>query len=250
MDKMYLIDRKKMQNPPLHKVPERKHFIEAGYSIVSKAITPYIAKTFLTPSMITIISGIFGIIGALLLIPNQRNYSILAGVLIQLFIILDFVDGDIARMKNMCSIKGAWLDTFFDKLNDFIMIICLVIGVYSKTNLTYVWLCGIILMGAQFSNQFFTVYNRTIFTSSQVNINSILINSINNGKIFRENIIIRIGKFIIKHLLLEANTFWLLLSIFAFTNQLFIGLIFLSIFSVLTAITIFFAFNYKLNHDF
>jgi len=237
------------ENEVRYKIPLRRNAVEAFYNIISKFFSKYIVKTSLTPNHITVISGTCGLIGALFLIPNRASCSIIAGVLIQVFIILDFVDGDIARMKDMCSRRGAWLDTFFDKLNDYIMIICLTIGVYYRTNIMEVWLAGLFLMGGQFSIQFYAVYSRIIFEGKEVNNIVGQGKNRNNETNSRVERMIRIGKFIEKHLLLEANTFWFLLSLFAFGNQLFYGLICLAVFSILTLIFIFVTSLYRLWHN-
>ena len=67
----------------------------------------------------TLISGLFGVFAAFLLMFSNKYALILAGISIQLFKVLDWVDGDIARMKIMCSSYGQWFDICFDKLNVF-----------------------------------------------------------------------------------------------------------------------------------
>jgi len=97
------------------KNPQRKNMFEALYNRLSKPISMIVVKTSLTPNQITIFSGILGMIGAFFLMQHSRANLITAAVFIQLFTILDLVDGDIARIKGLHSHFGKWLDIFFDK---------------------------------------------------------------------------------------------------------------------------------------
>ena len=97
-----------------HKIPQRKNIIEALYNWISKPLSRIIVKTSLTPNQITIISGIFGIIGAHLLTCHSTTNLIYAAVFIQLFTILDLVDGDIARVQENSTFFGRILDGWMD----------------------------------------------------------------------------------------------------------------------------------------
>ncbi len=50
------------------------------------------------------------------IIIDDTTHIIIAAIFLQIYTILDLVDGDIARAKNMQSNFGMWLDIFFDKL--------------------------------------------------------------------------------------------------------------------------------------
>ena len=100
----------------MHKIPLRENFFEGMYSEVSSRVSPFFLKTSITPNQMTIISGLFGVIGSILLISESYFNLIVAAIFIQLYTILDLVDGDIARSKNMQTYFGMWLDIFFDKL--------------------------------------------------------------------------------------------------------------------------------------
>ncbi len=96
-----------------HEKPARKNLFEAIYNWPAAAITPVFFRLSVTANQITIISGLFGIAGAVLLVFKSHIMLVLAAICIQLFAILDLVDGNIARAKNMQSKFGQWLDIFF-----------------------------------------------------------------------------------------------------------------------------------------
>ena len=78
---------------------------------LSLYLTPSLAKTKLTPNMITILSILFGILGAASLMLNGLNWYILGLGSVLMWIFLDTVDGDLARLKSMQSLKGIYIDT-------------------------------------------------------------------------------------------------------------------------------------------
>jgi len=223
-----------------HKIPQRKNIFEAVYNKLSKPISRIVVKTSLTPNQITIISGIFGIIGAYFLTCHSRIYLIFAAVFIQLFTILDLVDGDIARMKGMQSHFGKWLDIFIDKLNDLLIILGLSVGVYLRTNNISALYLGIILMGLVFFIQFSMVMNSIIITESKAYSKRGDNNPLNEKNRIIKNIplLYKVKNFIGKHLLLEHCAFLFIVSFFAVINQSEFGLWFLVFHALLTLVYI------------
>ena len=87
---------------------------------INKIFTVPLAKRlsqydFITPNRITLLSAVFGFIGALFIILKWYPTSALA---ILLGALLDSLDGDIAREKRMASPKGALLDAVLDRYVD------------------------------------------------------------------------------------------------------------------------------------
>ena len=224
-----------------HKNPLRINFFEAIYGRISKYLTNHVFLfTSITPNQITLISGLFGIIGSILLFMNDPLYLVLAGIFLQLFCILDGVDGDVARAKKMQSLFGKWFDVFFDKLNDFLIILGLSVGQYWRTNdITFLYL-GIILMGSVFFIQFFMLLGSLIMKellAVGVQIPEIKDNKevpLATKKKFLKSMWIFTGK----HLLLEHCTFLFIVTVFVVLNEVDIGLWFLTIHALLTIIYI------------
>ena len=222
-----------------HKNPQRKNIFEALYNWISKPLSRIIAKTFLTPNQITIISGIFGIIGAYLLTCHSSINLIYAAVFIQLFAILDLVDGDVARLKGMQSFFGQWLDIQFDKLNDVLIIFGMTYGLYNKTNNNYFLVLGMVLMGLIYLIQFSMARNSRIYKSAKNKVEKEKKNIIND---FPQKILFikKFHNFFQRHLLLEHCTFLFLVSAFCFINKIEIGFYILLFHALITYIYIIF----------
>jgi hypothetical protein len=73
-------------------------------------ITPVIAILPISPNMITVLSILTGITGAIfLMLPGVKNYYI-GFSLIFTWYFLDVLDGDLARFKRKQSLKGVYID--------------------------------------------------------------------------------------------------------------------------------------------
>ncbi|AXE83211.1 transferase [Streptomyces atratus] len=77
---------------------------------ISLHIDPYLVNTKITPNQLTYLMVVVGVIGgAALLIPGLTG-AILAVVLFQIYLLLDCVDGEVARWRKQTSITGVYLD--------------------------------------------------------------------------------------------------------------------------------------------
>ena len=83
------------------------------YQQIAFYITEILVKTKVTPNSVTIISLIFGLASGFL-IYNHHLY--LAILFLNASFILDCVDGQLARAKNLHSDFGMWLDNISDRV--------------------------------------------------------------------------------------------------------------------------------------
>lgn len=92
----------------------RDSIFEQLINIFSKKILKILVNTNITPNQVTFFGGIVGILGMILsfFISNK----ILISLSLLFYLIADFLDGDLARHKELFSNKGALLDKYIDKL--------------------------------------------------------------------------------------------------------------------------------------
>jgi phosphatidylglycerophosphate synthase len=77
---------------------------------VSLHLDPYLVGTRISPNQLTylmVLAGVAG--GAVLLVPGITG-AILAVVLFQVYLLLDCVDGEVARWRKQTSVTGVYLD--------------------------------------------------------------------------------------------------------------------------------------------
>ncbi len=109
-------------------------------------ISPYVSYFFarflpFTPNQISFLWGIIGLIGIFVMSLGGYRY-LLAGILIyHLAILLDYVDGQIARATKNTTIGGSYLDTFFSWINRSLLLLALGVGLYrTDGNIIYFYL--------------------------------------------------------------------------------------------------------------
>lgn len=78
-----------------------------GSRPISKLLINY---TAITPNQVTMLSLLLGITGGIFLRQGGYQNQLIGGMLAMLYILLDLMDGEIARVKNRQSITGKWLD--------------------------------------------------------------------------------------------------------------------------------------------
>ena len=115
---------------------------------VSKILTWAAVKVGATPNQVTIASFAIGLYSAFLFAQGD-TWSLIGGaILLQVSIIVDCVDGEIARYTRKFSELGAWLDAITDRVKEYAVFLGLAYGafVHNGQNL---WVLAAVLMAIQ-----------------------------------------------------------------------------------------------------
>jgi phosphatidylglycerophosphate synthase len=128
----------------------------------STLIVRSIAGTKITPNQITIFRAVFNLLALIFFIAGDYMSLILAFCAFQLNEILDHVDGDLARFKNMQSKKGLFLEYLVDVPGSTtygLFSLSVTIGIYRTShniNIFYVFIAGLMAFALKeaFSNVF------------------------------------------------------------------------------------------------
>lgn len=80
------------------------------FTPISKAFSLLLVRTPITPNQLTISWGLLMIVGSILFFFGKYYLNIIGAVCWVVAYVLDYVDGDIARYKNMKSSRGAFQD--------------------------------------------------------------------------------------------------------------------------------------------
>ncbi len=208
----------------MKKIPLRENIFESFYNILSKPFSKLFLKTKFTPNNITIISGIFGIFACYFITLNSNETRIVAFLFIQLFALLDLVDGDIARNKGLTSNFGHWLDIFFDKLVEVLLIAAFVYASFQKSDNVLSLLLGGGIITFHLLIQYLMIINQLHFQKSKKNTSTKILNDSGSNKKITTKIIIDLIRFVELHLTLKHSTLLFLLSIFVLLNHHLTGL--------------------------
>ena len=119
---------------------KRKHFyfLERLYTLLAVQTLPAFARLRVTPNQVTLANLLNGLAIFALIATGQ---FLAAALLIQLYLFLDILDGNLARYRNMTSRLGAVLDNFGDRF--FYNGVMLVIG--WTTGNSWLWILAFLL---------------------------------------------------------------------------------------------------------
>jgi len=115
---------------------------------VSKLLTWAAVKFGATPNQVTIASFAIGLYAAFLFAQGD-TWSLIGGaILLQVSIIVDCVDGEIARYTRKFSELGAWLDAITDRVKEYAVFLGLAYGAFVQ-NGQNLWILAAVLMVIQ-----------------------------------------------------------------------------------------------------
>jgi hypothetical protein len=86
---------------------------------LSRLLTPWALRLGLTPNQVTAASVVIGLAAAALFAVGGPVALVAGALLLQLSLVVDCVDGDVARYTRRFSPLGAWLDASTDRLKEF-----------------------------------------------------------------------------------------------------------------------------------
>jgi phosphatidylglycerophosphate synthase len=95
---------------------------------VSWRFTGIAERIGLTPNQVTLISFGLGLVAAGFLAVGSRPWSVAGALLLQFCLVVDCVDGELARYRRRFSRFGAWLDATTDRIKEFAAIGALAIA--------------------------------------------------------------------------------------------------------------------------
>jgi phosphatidylglycerophosphate synthase len=94
----------------------------------SKYIARWAARHGFTPNQVTTISLLLGVLAAAAFATGERWGLVTGAVLLQVAFTTDCVDGQLARFTRTFTPLGAWLDSTFDRLKEWLVFAGLAIG--------------------------------------------------------------------------------------------------------------------------
>jgi hypothetical protein len=115
---------------------------------VSKLLTWAAVKIGATPNQVTIASFAIGLYAAFLFAQGDTWSLIIGAILLQVSIIVDCVDGELARYARKFSELGAWLDAITDRVKEYAVFLGLAYGAFVQ-NGQNLWVLAAVLMALQ-----------------------------------------------------------------------------------------------------
>jgi len=110
----------------------------------SKLLTWLAVRVNATPNQVTLISFAIGLYSAFCFTKGTFSQTLLGAVLLQLSIIVDCVDGELARYTRKFSKLGAWLDAVTDRVKEYMVFLGLAIG--AEKSGQDLWIPSLVMM--------------------------------------------------------------------------------------------------------
>ena len=119
------------------------------YSVIflrkfSKLLTWLAVRVNATPNQVTLISFAIGLYSAFCFTKGTFSQTLLGAALLQLSIIVDCVDGELARYTRKFSKLGAWLDAVTDRVKEYMVFLGLAIG--AEKSGQDLWIPALVMM--------------------------------------------------------------------------------------------------------
>jgi len=102
--------REQLQEPRYKKMKKLHVFTKYIYSQAATPIIKVLLKTSVTGNQVTIFWVSLGVFSCLLLSLGQYWVTVAAVVLLHLHLVLDYVDGPIARARKQTSLRGIYIE--------------------------------------------------------------------------------------------------------------------------------------------
>lgn len=101
-------------------------------SKISPYVTYLFTKTTVTPNQVTILSFLFVVIGTFFLFRSEPVQWVVGWFFLQVYLILDCSDGELARLKGMETKFGVFLDNFLHPVSNALVAIGAGVGGYNS----------------------------------------------------------------------------------------------------------------------
>ncbi|MDN5794473.1 MAG: CDP-alcohol phosphatidyltransferase family protein [Intrasporangium sp.] len=111
---------------------------------VSRRLTAVGLRAGWAPNIVTVVSLVLGLLACGLAATDTRGGWVAAAVLLQASLVVDCVDGEIARFTRTYSALGGWLDAVGDRVKEFAMV-GVVAGVAAQRG-TGLWTLAVVLL--------------------------------------------------------------------------------------------------------
>lgn len=86
---------------------------------MSKPVTRLALRLGLSPNTITVVSFLIGLLAALAFAQGTRPWLVVGAIALQASLVIDCVDGEVARATRRFSALGAWLDASTDRVKEY-----------------------------------------------------------------------------------------------------------------------------------
>lgn len=124
--------------------------ISKFYRKTGSWVAARLAKTPITPNQVIYFEIFLGVLAALFILKGSYFWIVLGGILFQLALFLDYVDGPLARLRQADVEMGKWMDNNSGSFIDFIVLVAVIFGEFTRYGEAYILQFGVLAVGTKF----------------------------------------------------------------------------------------------------
>ncbi|MEK6949741.1 MAG: CDP-alcohol phosphatidyltransferase family protein [Nanoarchaeota archaeon] len=133
------------------------------YRKIGNPLAVWLSNFKITSIHVSVASIISSIIAGIFFSFGKFEYLLIGYLFFQIAILLDHVDGAIARYTKKQSILGSWFDRFSNKMHRFFFVFGISMGAYKTTNDPLVLMLGIVAIFLWFFSLYISETRRNMF---------------------------------------------------------------------------------------
>jgi len=138
--------RKSLKDVHRYPVPEALRVERYLTRPLASLIVRSVYRSRIMPDHLTWASFVVGLSAAAAFLGGSQAYFVAGGILALLSSIFDCADGMLARARNQCTERGAFMDLMLDRIIDFIVLGAMAIGTYRFLGSTAVLIAALLAM--------------------------------------------------------------------------------------------------------
>ena len=119
------------------------------YRIGAKPIARILVKTPVSANFVTYSAFFMAVVSAYFFSRGSYLSNLIGIAIFQIVLLLDFVDGEIARAKETVSFYGDWVDSILDRLKDVVVIAGIAMGLSKTGEPLSIWILAFVLICAK-----------------------------------------------------------------------------------------------------
>lgn len=113
---------------------------------VSIYLTKLLLSTSITANQVTLLSIIVGLVAGVLFCFGNYLYTLVGALLLQLWLIVDCVDGEIARYRKTANISGKYLESMDHYIVHPVIFWCISLGLYNIFQSFFILILGFLVV--------------------------------------------------------------------------------------------------------
>ncbi len=118
-----------------------------GYFIqrpLTRHVSRLLVRTRLHPNHLSVLAMAVGVLSGVLVATADARWTALGGVLFFAGSLLDCLDGEVARLRFLCSHAGEWLDTLADDLSTLSFLVGMTLNLHARHGSTFLDAVGMV----------------------------------------------------------------------------------------------------------